>query len=61
MAIHSSVLACRIPWTEGGWQATVHRVTETVTTEHTVTDTFANPFIQRDWSMQENDTCILVF
>ena len=29
MAIHSSILAWKIPWTEGGvWQATVHGVAE---------------------------------
>ena len=27
-ATHSSVLACRIPWTEGDWHATVHGVTK---------------------------------
>ena len=26
MATHSSILAWRIPWTEGAWQATVYRV-----------------------------------
>ena len=25
MATHSSILAWEIPWTEGAWQATVHR------------------------------------
>ena len=24
MATHSSVLAWKVPWTEGAWQATVH-------------------------------------
>ena len=24
MATHSSILAWKIPWTEGAWQATVH-------------------------------------
>ena len=28
MATHSSILAWRIPWTEGPGQATVHRVTK---------------------------------
>ena len=28
MATHSSLLAWRIPWTEGAWQATVHGVTK---------------------------------
>ena len=28
MATHSSILAWRIPRTEGTWQATVHRVTK---------------------------------
>ena len=28
MAIHSSILAWRIPWTEEPWQATVHGVTK---------------------------------
>ena len=27
MAIHSSILAWRIPWTEKTWRATVHRIT----------------------------------
>ena len=27
MATHSSIFAWRIPWTERGWQATVHGVT----------------------------------
>ena len=31
MATHSSILAWRIPWTEGAWQATVHRVTQSWT------------------------------
>ena len=31
MAPHSSVLAWRIPWTEGAWQATVHGVTKSQT------------------------------
>ena len=26
MAIHSSILAWRIPWTRGAWRATVHEV-----------------------------------
>ena len=38
MATHSSILACRIPWTErGAWQATVHRVTESRTQLSTIT------------------------
>ena len=28
MATHSSILAWRIPWTRGAWQATVHGVTK---------------------------------
>ena len=28
MATHSSILAWRIPWTDGAWRATVHRVTK---------------------------------
>ena len=31
MAMHSSILAWRIPWTEGVWQATVHGVTKSQT------------------------------
>ena len=31
MATHSSILAWRIPWTEGAWQATVHRVIKSET------------------------------
>ena len=31
MATHSSVLAWRIAWTEGAWQAIVHRVTKSWT------------------------------
>ena len=31
MAIHSSILAWEIPWTEGAWQATVHGVTKSQT------------------------------
>ena len=30
-ATHSSILAWRIPWTEGAWQATVHGVTKSQT------------------------------
>ena len=30
-ATHSSIPAWRIPWTEGAWQATVHRVTQSWT------------------------------
>ena len=26
MATHSSILAWEIPWTEGAWQATTHRL-----------------------------------
>ena len=26
MATHSSILAWEIPWTEGAWWATIHRV-----------------------------------
>ena len=33
MATHSSVLAWRIPWTEGAWWDTVHGVAESDTTE----------------------------
>ena len=33
MAIHSSILAWRIPWTEEPWWATVHEVTEMDMTE----------------------------
>ena len=28
---HSSILVLRIPWTEGAWGATVHRVTKSWT------------------------------
>jgi len=28
MATHSSILAWRIPWTNGAWQATVHSITK---------------------------------
>ena len=31
MATHSSILAWRIPWTRGAWQATVHGVTKSQT------------------------------
>jgi len=31
MATHSSILAWRIPWTEGAWQATVHGVAKSQT------------------------------
>ena len=31
MATHSSILAWRIPWTRGAWQATVHRVAKSRT------------------------------
>ena len=37
MATHSSILAWRIPWTEGAWQATVHRFTKWVTEWWTTT------------------------
>ena len=33
MATHSSILAYRIPMDRGAWQATVHGVTESDTTE----------------------------
>ena len=32
---HSSILAWEMPWTEGAWQAMVHRVAEVDTTEAT--------------------------
>ena len=32
---YSSILACKIPWTEEFWHAAVHRVTESDTTEPT--------------------------
>ena len=35
MATRSSILASRIPWTEGAWRATVHSVAESDTTEAT--------------------------
>ena len=28
MATHSSILAWRIPWTQGAWQATAHRISK---------------------------------
>ena len=31
MAIYSSILSRRIPWTEGAWQVTVHRVEKSQT------------------------------
>ena len=42
MAIHSSILAWKIPWTRGTWWATVHGVVKTQTrlnthTRHTFT------------------------
>ena len=33
MAIHSTILACRIPTDRGAWWGTVHGVTESDTTE----------------------------
>ena len=36
MATHSSILAWRIPWTDGTWWATVHRVAESDMTEVTL-------------------------
>ena len=34
MATHPDILACKIPWTEGAWWATVHGVSkESDTTE----------------------------
>ena len=33
MATQSSILACRIPWTDAPGESTVHRVTESETTE----------------------------
>ena len=33
MAAHSSILAWRVPWTGGAWQARVYRVAELDTTE----------------------------
>ena len=35
MATHSSIRAWRIPWTEEAWQATVHSVSKSDTTEAT--------------------------
>ena len=32
-ATHPSILAWRVPWTKGAWQATVHGVTESDMTE----------------------------
>ena len=42
MAIHSSTLAWEIPWTEGAWRPTVHRVTKSWTwlSTHTCILTF---------------------
>jgi len=31
MATHSNILAWRIPWTEGGWQAIVHEIAKSLT------------------------------
>ena len=31
MATHSSILAWRIPWTRGAWQAIIHRATKSWT------------------------------
>ena len=31
MAIHSNILAWRIPWIGGAWQATVHGVAKSLT------------------------------
>ena len=39
MATHSSILAWKIPWTEGIWQATVHKVTKSQTWLNTHTHT----------------------
>ena len=35
MVTHSNILAWRIPWTDRTWQAIVHRVLESDTTEVT--------------------------
>ena len=31
METHSSILAWRLPWTRGAWQATVHRAAKSLT------------------------------
>ena len=33
MATHSSILAWKVPWTEGAWRAIVHSIAESDTTE----------------------------
>ena len=38
MAIHSSILAWRIPLDSGAWRATVHGVAESNTTKHSRND-----------------------
>ena len=46
MATHSSIRAWRIPWTEEAWQATVHSVSKSDTTEatqHTCTHKDVSP------------------
>ena len=43
MAAHSSVLAWRFPMERGAWQATVHRATESGTTETTPTHRKTGP------------------
>ena len=53
MATHSSILARRIPWTEGGaWWATVYGVAESDRTEQLLS-TAPNPSITRNQSEEE--------
>ena len=43
IAIHSSILAWRIPWDRGGWLATVHGIAESDMTECQMCDRYYRP------------------
>ena len=58
MATHSSILAWEIPWTEGAWRATVHRVASCQTQLKRLSMHACNPVLYQSLEIYHKCQCL---